>query len=73
MIPAAPNNPVTAPSRTGARGRRPDFRGRRHGDPCTKQGQKFGMNLGSTSSSVSSGWLYTGPEIEVQILSLDKR
>lgn len=59
MIPATPKKPAAA-GYTNARARRPDFHGRRHKGPMHKS-----IDFGSASSSVSSGWMYTGPDIEV--------
>lgn len=67
MIPAAPNKPAAA-GHADARARRPGFRGRHDEKKMHKS-----VDFGSTSSSVSSGWMYTGPEIEVntQTIYLD--
>ncbi|CAM9554686.1 unnamed protein product [Ectocarpus sp. 12 AP-2014] len=64
----APFKPEVAADRTVARRqRRPDFQGRHHGVHAKRGGIKAGgINVGSSCSSYSSGWMYMNPEIEAQ-------
>lgn len=61
-----PHKPAGGTGRTLTRARRPDFHGRCRGlQQSRKEKKAIGVDLGSNSSSVSSGWMYVGPEIEV--------